>query len=255
MYSMLLNCSKNRILGDEKSIYEKTFAAQKMNGDKRGSISIIDPESSSSLHKRLSHTLESIRSQLQTRGDVTGRRSVDSPRTSETLSRARQLNKQLCVARIREANLQDEIDNMKNEIAERNKQIAELRQYNDQLKAQINDARLNQGSGIVELRGGLQVVNDKLKLQAELLNSSITERGSFGDKEPPTPPVSSRSMKRSMSSHQTGTKTIILNQRSYLPKTCPIRLTSSYIPDISRHFRNARVVTASDPLFRVHSKS
>ena len=225
-----------------------------MNGESKASISIIDPDSSSNLHMRLSQTLESIRSQLQTRRGLDVNRRVDSPRMSETLTRARSLHKQLCVARIREANLQDEIDHMKNELADRNAEIAELRSINEELKLQLGEARTSACYGNAEQRVEHKLLNDKLKL-ADLDMSSIRGYRGNEDASAPTPPASSRFSARPTSPDHATSATIILNRRSYRPATCPIRLTSSYIPDISRHFRNARVVTEADPLFRVYSRS
>ncbi len=226
-----------------------------MNVDKKASISIIDPEASSSLHTRLSDTLENIRLQLRNRTSTRTTTSPESPRTSATLSRTRHLHKQLSVARIREANLQDEIDNMKTEIGDKNEEIAELRRVNCELQSQLEDERHRSSGTLVELDGGLEVLNDKLRLRTELLNGSISEDTNNGGMRSPTPPASSRCVTRCTSPHQPQAATIILNPRAYRPTTSPLQLTSSYIPDISRHFRNARVVSDAEPLFRVYSRS
>jgi hypothetical protein len=237
-----------------KMFHQRT--RKKMNVDKKASISIIDPEASTSLHRRLSETLENIRLQLRTRPATHTTTSPQSPRMSATLSRTRHLHKQLSVARIREANLQDEIDNMKSEIGDKNEEIAELRRVNCELRSQLEDDRHRSSGTLVELDGGLEVLNDKLRLRTELLNGSISEDGNNGGiLRSPTPPASSRCVTRCTSPHQPQAATIILNPRAYRPTTSPLKLTSSYIPDISRHFRNARVVSDAEPLFRVYSRS
>jgi hypothetical protein len=226
-----------------------------MNVPTKASISIIDPDVASSLPERLSQTLERIRTQLRTRSSVGSPLPQEGRSVASSLSTTRDIHKLLVLARTREANLQDQIDDMKSEIFAKDTEISRLNQSVESLRRELDDIRIGSSQTQAELNKGIGALNDQLMVQSELYGSSIRRdcRGELSRVS--TPPCSPKSLPRCVTPRDVEICTTVLNHRVYRPTSSPIRLSSSYIPDISRHFRNARVVSDADPLFRALVKS
>ncbi len=221
-----------------------------MNVPTKSSISIIDPNAPSSLPERISETLENIRTQLRARSNARSPRPPEMTGSSSHLSRTRDIHKLLVLARTREANLQDKIDDMKSEAIAKDAEIVRLNQSIDKLTRELEIIRIGSSETQDELNKGIGALNDQLRLQSELYGSSVRRENHRGSSLVSTPPCSPKSVPRSVTPRVTEISTTVLNNRSFRPTTAPIRLSSSYIPDISRHFRNARVVSDAEPLFR-----
>ncbi len=226
-----------------------------MNVPTKSSISIIDPNAPSSLPERLSQTLENIRTQLRARSRARSPMSQEITGSPSNLSRTRDIHKLLVLARTREANLQDEIDDMKSEMVVKDAEIARLNQSIEKLTRELEIIRIGSSETQDELNKGIDALNDQLRLQSELYGSSVRRENHRESSLISTPPCSPKSMPRCATPRVTEISTTVLNNRGFRPTTAPIRLSSSYIPDISRHFRNARVVSDADPLFRAVVKS
>jgi len=167
------------------------------------------------LHARLNSALESLRAQCHSRStDVSQNSSADeSPGThrKDSLTRTRELNKQLIQSRTREADLQDEIDALKGEISEYKYRISEVESIVDEWRSRYEVEAEHSKKVTSDLESRVFCLRLKVQELVEEKNSMI-----LGEKESKAQilPVSSRASS--------------------------MALSSSYIPDICESFRAAQ---------------
>jgi len=221
-------------------------------------ISIIDPGRPPSLEERLSDTLASIRSQIRSgssRSRVSATSDAFLERETVSLTRSRDIHKLLILSRSREADLQDSIDGMKSELTEKDARICSLeRQIEDESRRMEKERESFN-------RNRQELINELESLRLEL--AEITELHKRNTRSPPDD--QSKRMNRPLPNRAPE----ILSGPAWMPKqrhnmrpqsagpiqrhpSLPsIRLTSFMIPDISKQFRNAKIVNESHPLFRI----
>lgn len=180
------------------------------------------------LQARLSSAMESLRAQCGSRStDVSQNSSADeSPAThrKDSLTRTRELNKQLIQSRTREADLQDEVDALKGEISEYKYRISEVESIVDEWRSRYEVEAENSKKVTSDLE--MRIFGLRMKVQ-ELMEE---KKSILDEKDSKIHDLHERWKDAQNSSRLAPVS----------PKASSMALSSSYIPDICESFRAAQ---------------
>jgi hypothetical protein len=227
-------------------------------------ISIIDPDQPPSLEQRLTETLASIRSQIRSSSGRSRKGGTsDTYLENETMSltRSRDIHKLLVLARSREADLQDAIDTLKSESEEKDDLIRSLRRQLDEQRKQAETERESHSRNRREMLDELETLRVELAHLSKLQQRQLGNRSQSNllsrqtGKVLSTPELLSGPAWAARKAGRPQSASPTRPQMYTRPQTPPPKfiLTSAVIPDISKQFRNAKVVSDIHPLFRVNT--